>query len=52
MSFCIEFCGGPKKKNPKPTGATSAIKPEVAVQNDERKKELKKQEMLNKLKYV
>ena len=52
MSNCIEFCGKPKKKNPKPVGVAAEIKPEIPVENMEKKKELKKQEMLNKLKYV
>ena len=52
MSNCIEFCGKGKKKNPRPVGQMMDIQPEIAVENNERKKELRKQEILNKLRYV
>lgn len=52
MSNCIEFCGKGKKKNSKPLGQALDVQPQIAIENNERKNEYRKQEILNRLKYV
>lgn len=52
MSSCIEFCGTAKKKNKKPEGKFQEVKPEIPVTHSIREEEFKKQDALNKLKYV
>lgn len=52
MSTCIEFCGKPKRKNVPPEGKISNVKPELPTQKAAREEELKKKDLLSRLRYV
>lgn len=52
MSTCIEFCGKPKRRNLRPEGKLEDMKPELPTASSAKQEQLKKKDLLNRLRYV